>query len=80
MAYDIMDFGMDNTGTMIGCYFGTGLGNAMYIDGKEYLEERIKAHCRKPYPASNLKLCFSRPSPVNSIIGEAIRANLKLFN
>lgn len=184
LAYDIMDFGMDNTGTMIGCYFGTGLGNAMYIDGKEYigkngtacelghlpipfneypcscgnkgciemfscgkaleriaaehyrdchigdlfkehredkilkdfveymaaavaaeanildpdcifigggivqmeqfpkeyLEERIKAHCRKPYPASNLKLCFSRPSPVNGIIGAAIRANLKLFN
>lgn len=36
LSYDIYSHGMKNEGTLIGCYFGTGLGNAMYIDGKAY--------------------------------------------
>lgn len=37
LAYDIFRNGMKNQGTIIGCYFGTGLGNAMYINGEAYI-------------------------------------------
>ncbi|MEA5015325.1 MAG: allose kinase [Candidatus Limiplasma sp.] len=37
LAYDIMHEGLVNEGTMMGCYFGTGLGNAVFIDGKPYI-------------------------------------------
>lgn len=37
LAYDIFRSGMKNQGTIIGCYFGTGLGNAMYINGEAYI-------------------------------------------
>lgn len=37
LAYDIMANGLANRGTMIGCYFGTGFGNAMYINGAPYI-------------------------------------------
>lgn len=36
LAYDIMASGLANEGVMLGFYFGTGMGNAMYIDGKPY--------------------------------------------
>ena len=177
LSYDIFDNGLENTGTMIGCYFGTGLGNAMYINGKPYigkngtacelghlpipgsdypcscgnrgciemfscgkaferiaqscypetpigeifvrhagdqalldfieymsvaiaaevnildpdyvfiggglvqmngfpkdfLMRRVVDHARKPYPAENLQMIFSRPGPENGIIGAAIQ-------
>lgn len=37
LAYDIEKSGIENKGTIIGCYFGTGLGNAMYINGMPYI-------------------------------------------
>lgn len=37
LAYDIWKGGLDNKGTIVGCYFGTGLGNAMYINGEPYI-------------------------------------------
>lgn len=37
LACDIAKSGLENRGTIIGCYFGTGLGNAMYIGGKPYI-------------------------------------------
>lgn len=36
LAYDIMVNGLPNEGAMLGFYFGTGMGNAMYINGKPY--------------------------------------------
>lgn len=36
LAYDIKDNGLKNTGTMAGLYFGTGLGNAVFINGQSY--------------------------------------------
>ena len=36
LSYDIMASGLANEGVMLGFYFGTGMGNAMYIDGKPY--------------------------------------------
>ncbi|MCD7736374.1 MAG: allose kinase [Lachnospiraceae bacterium] len=178
LAYDMRQYNMGTTGTAVGCYFGTGLGNAMYIDGKPYvgkngtacelghlpiplneypcscgnsgciemfscgkaleriaaehysgtfigdlflkhgedkllkdfieymsaaisaevnildpdvvfvgggivqmqgfpkelLRERVIAHARKPYPAQNLNLVYSKSGPENGIIGAAIRA------
>ena len=37
LAYDIKKFKLKNDGTIIGCYFGTGYGNAIYINGKPYI-------------------------------------------
>lgn len=37
LAYDIAREGITDAGTAIGCYFGTGLGNAIYINGKPYI-------------------------------------------
>ena len=37
LAYDIMCRGLKNQGTMMGCYFGTGLGNAVFINGQPYI-------------------------------------------
>ncbi len=37
LAYDIWKSGVDKKGTIVGCYFGTGLGNAMYINGQPYI-------------------------------------------
>ncbi|MDO5344830.1 MAG: allose kinase [Lachnospiraceae bacterium] len=37
LASDIRKYGLDTAGTIIGCYFGTGLGAAMYIGGKPYI-------------------------------------------
>ncbi|MDE6961576.1 MAG: allose kinase [Lachnospiraceae bacterium] len=37
LAYDMEKSGIKSEGTVIGCYFGTGLGNAMYMDGKPYI-------------------------------------------
>lgn len=37
LAYDIMHNGLKNEGTMLGFYFGTGMGNAMFINGKPYI-------------------------------------------
>ena len=37
LAYDIKKFKLKNEGVIIGCYFGTGYGNAMYINGKPYI-------------------------------------------
>lgn len=37
LAYDIKKFKLKNEGIIIGCYFGTGYGNAMYINGKPYI-------------------------------------------
>lgn len=37
LAYDIRRLRLPDSGTVIGCYFGTGLGNAMFMDGKPYL-------------------------------------------
>lgn len=37
LAYDIAREGITDAGTVIGCYFGTGLGNAIYINGKPYI-------------------------------------------
>lgn len=37
LAYDIADNGLKNTGTMVGMYFGTGLGNALFINGQPYI-------------------------------------------
>lgn len=37
LAYDIMSRGLKNQGTMMGCYFGTGLGNAVFINGQPYI-------------------------------------------
>lgn len=36
LAYDIYEAGIKNTGIMTGFYFGTGLGNAIYINGKPF--------------------------------------------
>ena len=36
LAYDIADHGLKNEGTMAGFYFGTGLGNAVFINGFPY--------------------------------------------
>ena len=37
LAYDIKKYKLKNEGIIIGCYFGTGYGNAMYINGKPYI-------------------------------------------
>lgn len=37
LAYDIVDNNLKNNGTMVGLYFGTGLGNAIYINGIPYI-------------------------------------------
>lgn len=37
LAYDIKKFKLKNEGIIIGCYFGTGYGNAIYINGKPYI-------------------------------------------
>lgn len=37
LAYDITRQGLPNEGTMMGCYFGTGLGNAVFIGGRPYI-------------------------------------------
>lgn len=37
LAYDIADNGLENKGTMVGMYFGTGLGNALFIGGHPYI-------------------------------------------
>jgi len=37
LAYDVYNKGIENKGTILGLYFGTGLGNAMFLDGKPYL-------------------------------------------
>lgn len=37
LAYDIKKFKLQNDGIIIGCYFGTGYGNAIYINGKPYI-------------------------------------------
>lgn len=37
LANDIKANGLVNEGTFLGFYFGTGMGNAMYIDGKPYI-------------------------------------------
>lgn len=37
LASDIRTYGLDTSGTIIGCYFGTGLGAAMYIGGRPYI-------------------------------------------
>ncbi len=37
LAYDIRRNGLKSEGTIIGAYFGTGLGNAMYINGRPYI-------------------------------------------
>lgn len=37
LAFDIRDHGLENDGTMLGFYFGTGLGNGMYIGGAPYV-------------------------------------------
>lgn len=34
LAYDLRDLGLDPRGTVIGVYFGTGIGNSIYIDGR----------------------------------------------
>lgn len=178
LAYDIYQSGVNREGTIAGIYFGTGLGNAVYIGGKPYigkngtacelghlvvpfssrpcscgnagciemfscgkaleeiqktyfpedhigdlfvkhgreqvlrdfveymsvavaaevnildpdyvfvggglaqmegfprdeLRERVLSHTRKPYPAENLDLRFSKAGPENGIVGAAIRA------
>lgn len=37
LAYDVWAHGLENRGTMLGFYFGTGMGNAMFLDGKPYI-------------------------------------------
>ena len=37
LAYDMMRLGLKNEGTVMGCYFGTGLGNAVFINGRPYI-------------------------------------------
>lgn len=37
LAYDIHRLGLVNRGTIMGCYFGTGLGNALFINGEPYI-------------------------------------------
>lgn len=37
LASDIRTYGLDPSGTIVGCYFGTGLGAAMYIGGRPYI-------------------------------------------
>lgn len=37
LAHDIRVNGLKNKGTMVGLYFGTGLGNAMFINGQPYI-------------------------------------------
>lgn len=37
LAYDIYDHAVKNEGTLLGFYFGTGMGNAMYLDGIPYV-------------------------------------------
>ena len=37
LTYDIRKHGLTDKGAVIGCYFGTGLGSAMYIDGRPYI-------------------------------------------
>ena len=36
---------------------------------KDFFEEKIKAYTRKPYPAENLSLLYSRPDQDNGILG-----------
>lgn len=37
LAYDIYDNQIKNEGTLIGFYFGTGMGNGMFINGEPYV-------------------------------------------
>lgn len=37
LASDIRKYGLDPEETIVGCYFGTGLGAAMYIGGRPYI-------------------------------------------
>ena len=58
LANDIRANGLVNEGTMLGFYFGTGMGNAMYIGGKPYIG-RNGAACEighMPVPLSQ-RLC-----------------------
>ncbi len=49
-------------------------GGIVQMEGfpKKIFQERILAHTRKPYPAANLRLLFSKPGPENGIVGAAI--------
>ena len=44
---------------------------------RDLLEERIRAHCRKPYPEQNLCLIFTGDDEQKSILGAAIHAERK---
>ena len=39
---------------------------------KAFFEEKIKAYARKPYPAENLSLFYSRPDQDNGILGAGL--------
>lgn len=45
---------------------------------KEYLKDRILFHTRKPYPAENLQMIFTRDAEDKSVIGAAVYARSML--
>ena len=49
-------------------------GGLLQMEGfpKEYFEERIRFHTRKPYPLNSLRLLYARPDQENGIIGAGL--------
>lgn len=45
---------------------------------REYLNERILAHTRKPYPAQSLHVIYTADEPEKSVVGGAIYARRKM--
>ena len=49
-------------------------GGLLQMEGfpKDYFEERIRFHTRKPYPLNSLRLLYARPDQENGIIGAGL--------
>lgn len=44
------------------------------------MEEEIRRYARKPYPAENLRILYSRPDQINGTIGAAVYAGKRMQN
>ena len=55
-------------------------GGLLQMEGfpREFFEERIRFHTRKPYPLNSLRLLYARPDQENGIIGAGLHGWSKL--